>query len=125
MDEIQDIQGQRNDLNDIENLLEMGARPNDILASNFRYRKYEKMINAAYHNKRMQDTPLIKEMSNEYHVGESGTGKTYTYIKLCETHSPEDVYLITDYDNGSFDFYAESAVSISINSLPRLFISSR
>lgn len=108
LDEIQDVQGQRNDLNDIENLLEMGVRPNDIMASNFRYRRYEKMIKAAFLNKRIQETPLIKEtMSNEYHVGDSGSGKTYTYIQLCEMYSPDDVYLITDYENGGFDFYAE------------------
>ncbi len=107
LDEIQDVQGQRNDLNDIENLLELGVKPNDILESNFRYRRYEKMIKTAYLSKRINETPLIKEVTNEYHVGDSGTGKTYTYINLCETYSPEDVYLITDYDNGGFDFYAE------------------
>jgi hypothetical protein len=107
LDEIQDVQGQRNDLNDIENLLELGVKPNDILESNFRYRRYEKMIKAAFLNKRIRDMPLVKDMQNEYHVGESGTGKTYTYIQLCEMNSPEDVYLITDYENGGFDFYAE------------------
>lgn len=107
LDEIQDIQGQRNDLNDIENLLELGVKPNDIMASNFRYRRYETMIKAAFMNRRIQETPLTKDMINEYHVGDSGTGKTYSYIQLCEMHSPEDVYLITDYENGGFDFYAE------------------
>lgn len=36
LDEIQDVKGQRNDLNDIKNLLELGVKPNDIMAANFR-----------------------------------------------------------------------------------------
>lgn len=51
LDEIQDVQGQRNDLNDIENLLEMGVKPNVIMASSFGYRRYEKIIKAAYLSK--------------------------------------------------------------------------
>lgn len=70
------MQAYRNDLNNNENLLVSGINPNDIMATNFRCRHYEKMKKTAYLNKRIQETSLIKDMKNEYHMGESGTGKT-------------------------------------------------
>lgn len=84
---IKDNQGKRNDLDEIEELLNNDLTPNEIFDVSFRYRKYEKMIKSAYLSKRIKETKLVKEMHNEYHWGESGTGKTYTYIKLCEKYS--------------------------------------
>jgi len=41
-------QGNRSDLDEIEELLNSGATPDEIFEAAFRYRKYEKMIKAAY-----------------------------------------------------------------------------
>lgn len=111
-------QGKRSDLDEIEELLNAGATPEEIFETAFRYRKYEKMIRADYLARRIKETPLIKEMWNEYHWGKSGTGKTYTYIKLSEQH-PGNVYLCTDYSNsgssgGGFDFYANNPAKIIV-----------
>lgn len=65
------------------------------------------MIKSAYIDKRIKETPLIKEPHNEWHVGNSGSGKTYYYYQLCEKYSPEKVYMTTDFENGGFDFYIE------------------
>lgn len=114
---IQDKQGARSDLEDIEELLEAGLTPEEIYEESFRYRRYEKMIKSHYLAKRIAETPLIKNMWNEYHFGKSGTGKTHTYVKLCEIFSPEEVYLCNDYANsgssgGGFDFYANNPAKI-------------
>lgn len=119
LDVIQDNQGKRNDLDEIEELLNEGYTPSEIFESSFRYRKFEKMIKAEYLSKRIKETPLIKEMWNEYHWGESGTGKTYTYIKLCEQYSEDEVYLMNDYSNsgssgGGFDKYADNPAKIIV-----------
>ena len=119
LEAIQDRQGQRNDLAEIEALLQDGLKPEEIFAHSFRYRKYEKMIKADYLARRIKETPLKKDMWNEYHVGESGTGKTYTYIQLCEEHSADEVYLCNDYSNagssgGGFDFYTNSPAKIIV-----------
>lgn len=119
LDIIQDNQGKRNDLEEIEDLIDKGYTPEQIYEINFRYRKYERMIKSAYLQKRVRETPLIKTMWNEYHFGESGTGKTYTYIKLCEKYSPDEVYLCNDYSNsnssgGGFDFYANNPAKIVV-----------
>lgn len=119
LDLIQDSQGKRSDLDEIEELLEQGATPQEIFAESFRYRKYEKMIKSEFLSRRIRETPLVKEMWNEYHWGESGTGKTYTYIKLCEKYSDDEVYLCNDYSNssgsaGGFDFYSNNPAKIII-----------
>lgn len=87
LENIEDMQGKRNDLEEIEELLNNGATPEEIFETSFRYRKYEKMIKADYLARRIKETPLVKDMWNEYHWGRSGSGKTYTYIKLCEKYS--------------------------------------
>lgn len=46
LDVIQDKQGNRNDLDEIEALLNDGLTPEQIFETSFRYRKYEKMIKA-------------------------------------------------------------------------------
>ena len=69
--------------------------------------------------KRIAETPLVKTIFNEYHFGSSDTGKTYTYIKLCNKFSPEEVYLCNDYSNssssgGGFDFYSNNPAKIVV-----------
>lgn len=115
---VQNTTGKRSDLEDIEEMLESGMTPSEIFAESFRYRKYEKMIKAAYLQKRIDDTPLIKEMCNVWHFGRAGSGKTYTYIKLCEEY-PDAVYLCNDYSNsgssgGGFDNYVENPAKILV-----------
>lgn len=117
LDVIENNQGCRNDLEEIEELLNQGYTPKEIFEESFRYRKYEKMIKSHYLQKRINETPLIKDMWNEYHFGASGSGKTYTYIRLCDKYSPDDVYLCNDYANsgssgGGFDFYSNNPAKI-------------
>ena len=118
LENIEDVQGKRNDLEEIEELLNNGATPEEIFETAFRYRKYEKMIKADFLARRIKETPLVKDMRNEYHWGRSGSGKTYTYIKLCEKY-PDEVYLCNDYANsgasgGGFDFYSSNPAKIVI-----------
>jgi len=119
LDVIQDTQGKRNDLEEIEELLNDGATPEQIFEASFRFRKYEKMIKSDYLARRIKETPLMKDMYNEYHWGKSGSGKTFTYIKLCEEYSPSEVYLCNDYANsgasgGGFDFYTVNPTKIVV-----------
>lgn len=114
---IHDNHGKRKDLEEIEDLLNDGYTPEEIFEISFRYRKFEKMIKAHYLSMRIKNTPLIKSMWNEYHFGASGSGKTYTYKRLCDKCSPEQVYLCNDYSNfsssgGGFDFYVNNPAEI-------------
>jgi hypothetical protein len=104
---IEDRQGNRNDLEDIAELLKQGYTPAEIMETNFSYRRYEKIIKSAFIDIRIKETPLIKETHNEWHVGSSGSGKTFYYFQLCEKYSSDKIYITTDFENGGFDFYIE------------------
>jgi len=119
LDTIQDEQGNRSDLTYIAQLIADGNTPEQIYSINFRYRRYERMIKSAYLSKRINETPLVKTMNNEWHWGPSGSGKTYHYVKLCEQLSPDEVYLCSDYANssgsaGGFDFYANTPAKVVV-----------
>jgi hypothetical protein len=103
--EIKASKGARNDLQIIEQLIESGNTPNEIMRLSLPYRKYESLIKKAYFDKRIHETPLQREITAYWHVGESGSGKSYTYIQLAERYSENDVYMLTDYENGGFDNY--------------------
>lgn len=107
IENIQDRQSKRSDLEEIADLIEQGFTPSEIMSENFSYRKFEKMIKSAFIDRRIRETPLIKETYNEWHVGESNSGKTYYYYQLAEEHTPEKIYLVSDFENGGFDFYIE------------------
>ena len=77
------------------------------------------MIKAHYLQLRIKALPLVKQMKNEYHFGASGSGKTYTYIRLCEKYSTDEVYLCNDYANsgssgGGFDFYTNNPAKVIV-----------
>lgn len=107
--EIKGRQGHRSDLEEIAAMLEAGQTPADIL-SYFPYRKFERMIRAAYLAKRLKETPIVRDIKVHYLVGEPGTGKSYTYVELCQEHGEENVYLFTDYDGGGWDAYQSEAI---------------
>lgn len=101
MEAIQDVQGKRNDLDVIEEMLIKGMTPQEILDTNFRFYRYEKMILRAYTDQRIKDAPVKQDIYVEYHVGNSGTGKTFFYNQLCEEYNADNIYILTDYDNGA------------------------
>lgn len=105
MENIKDRQGSRNDLEEIEDMLNQGLTPSAIFETSFSYRRYERMIKAHYLDLRIKNIPLVKEMYCEWHCGETGTGKTNYYLELCEKHSPESIYICNDFENGGMDFY--------------------
>ncbi|HOP10843.1 MAG TPA: hypothetical protein PK629_05070 [Oscillospiraceae bacterium] len=103
--EISGVKGHRSDLDEIEALIDDGYTPKQIMAMSFRYRKYEKMIKDAFFAKREKETPVQRKITTYWHVGESGTGKSYTYVQLCEKYGQENVYMLTDCESGGFDLY--------------------
>ena len=98
-------QGARKDLDVIQELLEQGKTPNDIMDMSICFRKYETLIRKHYYRQRLKNMPLAREVDVYWHVGESGSGKSFTYTSLSEKHGADNIYLMTDYDNGGFDNY--------------------
>lgn len=95
-------------LQTIEQLIEEGMTPDAIMAEDIRLREKESLIRKAYFAKRYKETPPQRDVKIVWHCGESGTGKSYTYIKLCEKFGDDNVYFFSDYANkgsGGFDNY--------------------
>ncbi len=105
--EIKGRQGQRKDLEIISDLIEQGKTPTEIFEMDFSYRKYERIIKQAYTDKRRKETPVHRPVTVYWHTGRSGSGKTYTYVQLCEKYGEDNVFFVNDIsDRGAFDEYS-------------------
>ncbi|NLG04557.1 MAG: replication protein RepA [Clostridia bacterium] len=103
--QIRGVQGQRKDLNIIEDYINEGKTPTWVMKQQLAFRKYEKLINDAYYQKRNDETPFLRDVKCVWHVGSSGTGKSY-YANIIVKEKGEDfIYFVTDYDTGAFDKY--------------------
>lgn len=103
--EIKGSQGQRKDLEIIQDYIEQGLTPSQIMCNNISYRKYDKLIKDAYFDKRYRETPFLRDINTIWHVGASASGKTYSVMKLIEQYGEENIYFVSDYDNGNLDKY--------------------
>lgn len=107
------LKTQREVLLKIEELINDGMKPNEIMDQDIRFRKEEAVIRKSYFAKRYKETPPIRDITVNYHIGESGSGKTYTYIQICEESGDENVYLFNDYANkgiGGLDSYCGESI---------------
>ena len=103
--EIKGCQGQRKDIDIIEQYIREGKSPNEIFDEYLGFRRYEKMIREAYYRKREKETPFIREVKVYWHVGLSGSGKSFVANKLATEYGEDNLYFVTDYENGGLDKY--------------------
>lgn len=108
--EIKGRSGNRSDLDEIQNLINAGKTPNEIMQLNFAYRRYERMIRDAFFAKRFAETPPIRPVKVHWICGEAGSGKTFHYVKLCQSAGEQNVYLVSDLRHGSFDKYSAEPI---------------
>ena len=55
-------QGKRKDLDIIQEMLEEGLSPEEIMRQNLSYRKFSKMIKEHYYQLQVANAPLVKKM---------------------------------------------------------------
>lgn len=103
--EIRGMQGRRSDLENIEQMLKDGMSPSFIMRQSLSYRKHESLIKKAYYDKRDEETPEVRDVKTIWHCGESGSGKSYSRMQLIAEVGKENVYYLSDYQNGAFDNY--------------------
>lgn len=103
--EIKGCQGQRRDIDAIEQFIREGKTPNEIFDMYLGYRKYEKMIREAYYRKREKETPFIRDINVYWHVGLSGSGKSFVANRIIEKYGEDSLYFVSDYENGGLDRY--------------------
>ena len=106
--EIAEIKGKRSDLGELERLLSEWMSPKQIYKSNIAYRRFDKMIKAAYIDRKVEDAGRSRDVVVYWHVGASETGKSHyldKYILSNNDYSMDDVYVVSEYERGFMDYY--------------------
>lgn len=109
--EIHSNQGHRSDLDYIQELIDNGTHPNEIVSMSLKYARLKKCIRDYYLAKKNKDVKLVNP-DTEVHwlYGDTGTGKTHTYIELCEQYGENNVYWVTDYEHPFDDYFGEDII---------------
>jgi len=96
-------------LQQIDDMLASGMRPDEIMEKSIVFRQYESLIRKQFFAQRKAETDIERSLSFIFHVGASGMGKSYTYITLAREHGADQVYISADFSNratATFDFYS-------------------
>ena len=93
------VPDKRNILEEAEKLLDAGLNPRQIFERSILYRKYETIINKEFFARRVAETPPLRDVAVYWRTGGSGTGKSYTYVKLVEKYGIDEVFITADYAN--------------------------
>lgn len=56
------------------------------------------------------ELPFLRDIKVFWHVGECGSGKSYTSQKIIEEYGRDSLYFLTNYENGCFDNYCGEPV---------------
>lgn len=105
--EIIGCQGKRNDLitlDEIKALIDEGKTPREIFISHPKSLKEEKAVNYLFFEHRRNEVPIMRDVHVTWLCGQTGCGKSYEYVNLCNEYGEENVYLVSDYKN-PFDNY--------------------
>lgn len=83
----------------IESLIAEDLRPEEIMSRSILFRQYESIIRKSFFARRYTNTPPKRDIRVYWHVGASGSGKSYTYVKLCEQYGADEVFFTSDFAN--------------------------
>lgn len=108
--DIKGASGKRSDLEQIKELLDAGYTPAEIFKTSISFRRYDRIIKDAFFAKRCSETPPKRQVTVHWLVGDSGSGKTYRFIQLCEEYGEDQVYHVSDFRSGAFDFYCAQPI---------------
>lgn len=86
-------------LEQIEEMIQSGMRPEEIFEKSLVFRQFENIIRKQFFAKRFAETPPIRDVSVIWHLGGSGSGKSFSYVKLCEEHEADNVFYASDFAN--------------------------
>ena len=107
--EIKGFQGKRSDLEDLEKMLREGVHPNELLLDSLKNHRYKDMLKSFYMMQRNHDIPFYRDVKLYWHVGDSGSGKTYAAVPLYNK-DPKNFYFVKHYRNGFMDKYCGERV---------------
>lgn len=92
-------------MDEIDEMLINGSTPQDIYATSPKLAFYSGAIEKTFQARRLNEIPNYQNVNVEYHLGKPGTGKTHTYLYLCEQGLSDNIYFVSgDYKN-PWDLY--------------------
>lgn len=100
-------QGCRNDLKHYQKMLDDGYTPEEVFFEDIGSIKYDKSINKWYAIRKSNEAPNHGVVYVEWHIGDTGTGKSRYYEELCREYGENDIFLIGDLRTGWIDDYVE------------------
>lgn len=103
--EIKGNQGNRSDLQGVEDMINQGMTPDAIMDTSVKLRRYEKIIKDAYYRKRFKETPFVRDVEVIWHVGLSESGKSLSANDLVQQYGEENIYFVSEYESGWIDKY--------------------
>ncbi len=92
----------------IEDMINQGMRPEQIMEQSVVFRQFETIIRKSFFAKRLKETPPLRQIKIVWHLGASGSGKSFSYTQLCEQYGEDEVFFASDYSNNCtalFDGY--------------------
>lgn len=92
---------------ELEKYVKLGMTPKQIILNDPRFSMHEQMVQSYFGAYRQSEIRPIRDIKTIYHTGEVGSGKSYTYVLLCEEYGEENVYLFngSSSTHGGFDEY--------------------
>ncbi len=113
--EIVGCQGKRSDLITLDEIkaliFEENLTPREIFLAHPKALKEEKAVTYLYFQKRLKETPILRNVEVNWLCGSTGCGKSFEYVRLCEKYGAENVFMVSDYLN-PFDNYQGQEVII-------------
>ena len=109
--DIRGKQGRRSDLDVFYERLRAGETPRDILSDSPKAYCHVGVLKNMFFNLRDSVTPIVRDMRVIWHIGSSGSGKSYERVLMAkELGSDDDIYYLTSFNSGAFDNYNGQSV---------------
>lgn len=109
--EIVGRQGKRSDLEEIKRMIyDEKLTPKQILSKSADFYKSEKYINKMYYDKKMNETPVRRDVEVTWCFGGTGTGKTFFMSELTKKYGREEVYICNAMNKNPFDGYEGQSI---------------
>lgn len=89
----------------INDMLDEGMTPQEIYVTDVKLAYYANAIERTYAARQKGKIPTMRDITTYYHVGESGTGKSYSYVTLADQHGADSIHRIAGDYQWVFDGY--------------------
>lgn len=105
------MQGQRTDIEVMRTAIDAGLTWREVVRLDDKFFDSRKvgMIKNMFYDKRLQETPIFRDVKVHWIFGGPGSGKTGTYLDLCKQRGEENIYLVggSNYEHPWDDYVAE------------------